>query len=73
MIEILESAVYNANVTGKIASLKEALASGGDSGDSGEDGGGESVTDNITVSDGVMTIESVGSEITVSSGVMTIG
>lgn len=74
LIEILESAVYSTNVSGKIASLKEALASGGSSGgDSGEDSGGETVTDNITVSDGVMTIESVGSEIAVSGGVMTIG
>ena len=70
LIEILESAVYNANMTGKIESLKEALGySGGDTpGDPDE----PVVTDDITVSDGVMTIISVGSEITVSGGVMTI-
>lgn len=78
LIEILESAVYNTNVSGKIASLKEALASGGSSG--GDNTGGETpdvpdepvVTDDITVSDGVMTIVTVGSAITVSDGVMTI-
>lgn len=78
LIEILESAVYNANVTGKIANLKEALASGGSGGgdagsDSGEDTPDEpTVTDDITVADGVMTIVSVGSAITVSDGTMTI-
>ena len=81
LIEILETAVYSTNVSGKIASLKEALASGGssggdsgsgDSGDSGEDSGEETVTDDITVSGGVMTIVSVGSAISVSNGVMTI-
>ena len=83
LIEILESAVYSANVSGKIASLKEALASGGSSG--GDNTGGETpdepdvpdvpdepVVDEITVSDGVMTIVSVGSAITVSDGAMTI-
>lgn len=81
LIEILQSAVYVANVSGKIDSLKEALASGGSgSGDSGGDSGTETpdepedpvVTDDITVTDGVMTIISVGSEITVSDGVMRI-
>lgn len=74
LIEILESAVYNANVTGKIASLKEALGYSGDDSGSGDDdtGGEETVTDDITVENGVMTIISVGSEITVSDGVMTI-
>lgn len=74
LIEILESAVYIANMTGKIASLKEALVSGGNSG--GGDTPGEPnepvVTDDITVADGAMTIVSVGSEITVSGGVMAI-
>ncbi len=93
LIEILESAVYSANVSGKIASLKEALASGGSSGgdtggdsgdtggDSGDTGGDEPdtsdtpdepIADDITVSNGIMTIVTVGSEITVSGGVMTI-
>lgn len=76
LIEILQSAVYNANVSGKIASLKEALTSGGSGGDSGTETPDEpdvpTVTDDITVSDGVMTIISVGSEITVSGGVMSI-
>lgn len=79
LIEILEAVKYHTNVSGKIESLKEALASGG-----GNTGGGDSgtetpdepdeptVTDEITVADGVMTIVSVGSAITVSDGVMTI-
>lgn len=71
LIEILQNAVFTSNMTGKIASLKEALGSG--SGDSGNDTPDEpTVTDEITVSDGVMTIVTVGSEITVSDGVMTI-
>lgn len=74
LIEILESAVYSTNVSGKIASLKEALVTGGSSGDgdSGTDSSGETVADEITVSDGVMTIVTVGAEITVSDGVMMI-
>lgn len=73
LIDILESAMFNTNVSGKIASLKEALASGGgDSGDTGEDSGGETVADDITVADGVMTIIAVGSAVNVADGVMTI-
>lgn len=81
LIEVLESAVYSTNVSGKIASLKEALLAGGSGG--GDTGGGDMpdnpvepdepvVPDDITVSGGVMTIISVGSEIAVSGGVMTI-
>lgn len=81
LIDILESAVYGTNVSGKIASLKEALLAGGSGG--GDTGGGDMpdnpvepdepvVPDDITVSNGVMTIISVGSEIAVSGGVMTI-
>lgn len=85
LIEVLESAVYSTNVSGKIASLKEALLAGGSGGgDTGGDTGGGDMPDNpvepdepvvpddITVSGGVMTIISVGSEIAVSGGVMTI-
>lgn len=83
LIEILQSAVYGTNISGKIESLKEALASGGNSGGSGGNSGDSgtetpdepdvpSVTDDITISDGVMTIVSVTSAIAVSDGVMTI-
>lgn len=77
LIEILENAMYSTNVSGKIASLKESLASGGGSGGgSGTETPDEpdepTVTDEITISDGVMTIVSVGSAITVSDGAMTI-
>lgn len=75
LIEILEAGVYSSNVTGKIASLKEALASGGDSGGDepvAPDEPDEPVADDISVSAGIMTIISVGSEITVSDGVMAI-
>lgn len=80
LIEILESAVYNTNVSGKIASLKEALASGGGSGggdtpdipDNPDEPDEPVVTDDITVSDGIMTIVTVGSAITVADGAMTI-
>lgn len=73
LITILQNAVFTSNQTGNIAALQEALASDGS-------GGGETpdepddpvVTDDITVSDGVMTIVSVGSAITVSDGAMTI-
>lgn len=72
LIEILESAMYSTNVSGKIASLKEALASGGSGGGETPDEPDEPVVDEITVSDGVMTIVTVGSAITVSDGAMTI-
>ena len=81
LIEILESAVYNANVSCKIASLKNALAYSGGSDGSGSDEPDEPVipnepdepvADDITVADGSMTIVTVGSEISVSDGVMTI-
>jgi hypothetical protein len=78
LIEILESAVYSANVTGKIQSLKAALTPGGGGGDTPDipdtpdDPDEPVITDHITVTDGVMTIVSVGSAITVSDGVMAI-
>lgn len=79
LIDILRCATYTENVTGKIAALEAALASGGNSGgadtpslpDAPEKPGG-TVTEDIAVEDGVMTIVSVGSEISVSGGVMTI-
>lgn len=79
LIDILRCATYTENVTGKIAALEAALASGGNSGgadtpslpDAPEKPGG-TVTEDISVEDGVMTIVSVGSEISTSGGVMTI-
>lgn len=82
LIDILKVGMFTTNVSGKIDALKEALLAGssggsGGSGGSGEDsggntGGGETVTDDITVSNGIMTIVSVGSAITVSDGIMSI-
>ena len=81
LIDILESAVYSTNVTSKITRLKEALASGGGSGggvetpdipDTPDEPDEPVITDDITVTDGVMTIVSVGSAVTVSDGVMMI-
>lgn len=82
LIDILKVGMFTANVSGKIDALKEALLAGssgdsGGSGGSGEDsggntGGGETVTDDITVANGIMTIVSVGSAITVSDGIMSI-
>ena len=73
MITLFRKALYNENVSGLIDSLDEVLSGG--SVDVPDDGGGEdtpTITDDISVSDGVMTILSVGSDITVSDGVMTI-
>lgn len=73
LIQILKSAVFSTNVSGKIAALETALATGGGSGsggDSSEDLPG--TYDDITVADGVMTIVSVGSEISVTNGTLTI-
>ena len=75
LLDILRSAVFTTNVTGKIAALEAALAGGGNSGGDTPDipdSPDDPVADDITVSDGVMTITTVGSEITVSDGVMTI-
>ena len=76
LIDILQNAVFTSNQTGNIAALQEALSSSGGSGntdgDSGENIPDEPAADDITVSDGVMTIVSVGSAITVSDGIMTI-
>lgn len=76
LMDILKAVQYHTNVSGKIEQLEEALLAGGSGG--GDTGGGEeepdepTVTDDITVSDGVMTIVTVGSAITVSEGVMAI-
>lgn len=75
LMDVLEAVQYHTNVSGKIEQLREALLSGSSGG--GDTGGGEEpdepvVNDDITVSNGVMTIVSVGSAITVSNGVMTI-
>ena len=79
LISILQNAVFSSNQTGNIAALAEALASGGGSGgntpdtpDTPDEPDEPVVTDNITVTDGIMTIISVGSAITVSDGVMSI-
>lgn len=79
LIQILQEAIYSTNVSGKIEQLQTALAEGstggsGGSGDSGDSGGADTptTTDDITVTDGVMTIISVGSEISVTDSIMTI-
>ena len=79
LIQILQEAIYSTNVSGKIERLQTALAEGstggsGGSGDSGDSGGADTptTTDDITVTDGVMTIISVGSEISVTDSIMTI-
>ncbi len=75
LIQILKECIYSSNVSGKIDALETALAQGG-SGGSGSGGsddiGDSSTSDDITVTDGIMTIISVGSEISVTDGVMTI-
>lgn len=72
LIDILKVGMFTANVSGKIESLKEALLAGS-SGDSGGSGGGEeTVADEITFADGMLTIVSVGSDVSVANGVMTI-
>ncbi len=76
LIDILQTAIYSANVSGKIEQLQTALAQGGSggSGSGGDSGSGDTPTtaDDITVTDGIMTIVSVGSEISVTDGIMTI-
>jgi hypothetical protein len=73
LMDILDAVQYHTNVSGKIEQLREALLSGGgDVPDVPDEPDVPVVTDNITVSDGVMTIVSVGSAITVSDGAMTI-
>ncbi len=73
LIQILKECIYSTNVSGKIDALETALASGS-SGDSGGDSSGDTsgTQDDITVTDGIMTIISVGSEISVTDGIMTI-
>lgn len=76
LIEILQTAIYSTNISGKIESLQEALLSGGD--DSGDEPANPdepdepTATDDVTVTDGIMTIISVGSEISVTDNIMTI-
>lgn len=76
LMDVLNAVQYHTNVSGKIEQLREALLSGSSGG--GDTGGGEDepdepvVTDDITVSNGIMTIVTVGSAITVSDGVMAI-
>ena len=79
LIQILQTAIYSTNVSGKIEELKEALVSGGgdepvnpDKPDIPDEPDEPTVTDDITVVDGIMTIVSVGSEISVTDGIMTI-
>ena len=79
LITILQNTVFTSNHTGNIAALQEALASGGGSGgdtpdnpDIPDESDEPVVVDDITVTDGVMTIVTVGSAITVSDGAMTI-
>lgn len=77
LMDVLNAVQYHTNVSGKIEQLREALLSGAGSGGTG---GGDTpdepdepvVTDDITVSNGVMTIVAVGSAITVSDGAMAI-
>lgn len=70
LIQILQTAIYSTNVSSKIEELKEALVSGGS--DVPEEPDEPTITDDITVVDGIMTIVSVGSEISVTDGIMTI-
>lgn len=74
LIDILRSATYTENVTGKIAALEVALVNGDSGGSTPDipDAPDEPVADEIIVSDGAMTIVTVGSAITVSDGIMTI-
>lgn len=82
LIQILQTAIYSTNVSGKIEELKDALVSGGgdepvnpdkpDIPDEPDEPDEPTITDDITVVDGIMTIVSVGSEISVTDGIMTI-
>lgn len=72
LLTILENGVYTSNQTGNISSLRTALTEQG-----GDTGGGDNPeeptkTDDITVSNGVMTIISLANDPTVSNGVMTV-
>ena len=76
LIQILQEAIYSSNVSGKIEQLQTALSQGNPGGSGGSDGSDGTDTpttkDDITVTDGVMTIISVGSEISVTDSIMTI-
>lgn len=74
LIQILQEGIYSTNVSGKIEQLQTALAQGGSGGSGGgsEDNDAPTTTDDITVTDGIMTIVSVGSKITVSNDTMMI-
>ena len=68
LITILRNGIYGSNQSANITALEAALKSDG----SGDNSGDETVTDDITVFDGVVTIVSVGSAVSVSDGVLTI-
>jgi hypothetical protein len=79
LITILRNSVFSSDQSANITALEAALAARGSGGNGGSGGSGDdtpddtpTVTDDITVVDGVMTINSVGSAITVVDGVMTI-
>ena len=73
LIDILQSAAYVTNTTGKIAALQKALASGSVDTPDVPNLPDNPVVDDITVEDGVMTIISVGAPVTMVDGVLTIG
>jgi len=68
LIAILRNGIYGSNQSANITALEAALKSDG----SGDNSGDETVTDDITVFDGVVTIVSVGSAVSISDGVLTI-
>ena len=71
LIQILQEGIYSTNVSGKIEQLQTALTQGSSGGGS-SDTDTPTTTDDITVTDGIMTIISVGSEISVTDSIMTI-
>lgn len=72
LIDILKVGMFTANVSGKIESLQEALLAGSSGDGGGGSGGNDTVKDEITIENGIMTIISVGSEVSVADGIMTI-
>lgn len=74
LIDILKVGMFTTNVSGKIELLKETLLAGGGSDEpvNPDIPDEPTTTDDITVTDGIMTIVSVGSEITVTDGIMVI-
>lgn len=67
MSTILRNAVYGTNQSGNITALIETLNGGG--GDSPDE---PTVSEDVTLENGVMTIISTGSTATLASGVLTI-